>query len=308
MLPHNLYVNYFCVSLERIYRDESNTTVVYFNKTVIKIKLLSSDKLKISTAVPQILTSLDDLVQINIEVFPNGEKQRSKNYVSVYATLLSNIKYCYASSLRFSILTDKKEIKQMISETHYWTEDTLPWTSSFLTSGNDSDDILNANNLNILSELFCMRASGLKSTQSVVSSTRNLVQMTYVWNVCNLLSFPNIRAIRILSTQFPSQSGLVQFVLNLAPRGHPKSLQGYSGLFNCASVVDESSLQLLINYTVTVRDLRDGAKAKYFGPISHFYSSKTSFCWGLANVFMYEQLSRQCFALEYQGVYAVDIP
>ena len=149
-----------------------------------------------------------------------------------------------------------------------------------------SESILKNNSLNI--ELFCMQASELKSAQSEVSSSRNLMQMTYVWNVCNLLDFVNIHAIIILSTKFPSQSDLVQFVLNLAPRGYKGSTPGYSRLFNCASVDDESSLQLLINYTITVRDLRGGVIVKLHGPFSNFYSSKTDFCWGLVNAIMYK--------------------
>ena len=53
------------------------------------------------------LISSDELVKIKIEIYPNGEDQLQQSFISIYAHLLSDNKHCYASMLKFSILTKK---------------------------------------------------------------------------------------------------------------------------------------------------------------------------------------------------------
>ena len=247
-------------------------------------------------------------MKIKIEVFPYREKKLNETYVTIRATLLTDIEHCYGSSLRFSILTVNKEIKEKIRDAHNWRDilvsfKIIPWTSYFLISRNVSDSMLVSGNLNILSELHCMRASELKSTQSEVSSPANLVEMTYVWNICNLANFPSLASLKILSSQFPSNSDLGRFFLLLDIETIHSSFSGRGGLFNC--VIDSyiKRLTLIINQTFTLRDFRN---VKYYGPSSYLYISNEN-CQGKINVYLYGLLNRQCFKMEYQGVYAVDI-
>ena len=258
-----------------------------------------------STAISQILTSPDDFVKFNIEVFLYGEDQLNETYVTIRATLLTDIENCSTSTLRFSILTVNKEIKEKIYDVHKWVDNTTPWNSSFSIFRNARDSMLNSAKLNILSELLCLSGARQQSAQSEVSSPTNLVKMTYVWNICNLVNVPDTQVHTISAHTFPSNNNSVQFFLKLILRTIYNSIPGYSLLLNCVMDAYITRLPLIINQTFTVRDYRNGLKANYYGPYSQLYTSKSndSRCRG---PYLYGLLNSQCFTLEYQGVYAVD--
>ena len=255
------------------------------------------------------MISPDDLVKINLEVFLYEEEQHGETYVTIRVTLLTDIKHCYASSVRCSILTGNKETKEKINSAFYWSTNAVPWLSSFSISRNVSDSMLDSGNLNILSELFCVRASELKSTQSEFSSSKSLVEITYVWNICNVVHFLSISEINIFSDLFPSNSDLVRFTLTLEPQNMYKGLAGYVRLFNCFINDYLTRLPLIINQTYTVRDFSNGAEAKLYGPYSQLYwytsESNNSRCSGV--YINYKQLNGQCFTFYYHGVYAIDM-
>ena len=292
------------INLGQIYREESNTTVIYFNKTIITIKELLHSKWQVSTAESKILTSNGDLVKIKIQVFPNGANQIYENYVSIKVSLLSSKKMCYYSTLKFSILSSEKKIKNEISVSHHWTDsDEAPSLLRFI-SHQETTDILENDNLNIVAEVFCMQASEQKAEQLELSSTTNIVEMTYVWTICNLLSFRKIAAVPLHSTEFPSNADLVQFSLGILPL---ESDFGYAIFYNCVSHNDRPSISLLINETFSLKSFGNNAKLKTYKPYSHLYDYKSrNWSWGVNNFLLFHKLSGQCIVLEYHGIYAVD--
>ena len=244
---------------------------------------------------------------MKIDVFPNGKNQLENDYVIIHATLLSHKKYCYACSIKCSILTAGSLQAQETYQHSFWEDKTwkllpivLKQKSSSVNSG-----VLDEGKLNINFDIFCMQTLEQISSQSVQPSTVKTVDMTCVWTICNLVNFPNVRTIRIVSTEFPSNSSLLKFHLQLAPRGiTDQSLIGYSSLHNCVAS-KAAELPLLINNSLAVKNYGESAEALTFSPRSNTYTSLSS-CWGSYSIFLFQKaLNKQCITLEYHGLYTI---
>ena len=293
-------------SLGRIFRDEIKSTVTYLKK-MITIDLFSSNESQVSKVSSTILTSADKSVEMKIDIFPNRENQLENDYVIIHATLLSHKTHCYACSIKCSILTAGSLQAQETYQHFFWEDNTWKLLPIVLKQKSSSVNrsILDEDKLNINFDIFCMRTLEQISSQSVQPSTVNTVDMTCIWTICNLVNFPNVRTIRIVSTEFPSNSSLLKFHLQLAPRGiTDQSLIGYSSLQNCVSS-KAAELPLLINNSMAVKNYGESAETLTFSPQSTTYTSLNC-CWGSYGIFLFQKaLSKQCITLEYQGLYTI---
>ena len=267
------------------------------------IERFSSNEWQVSTALSTILTTADKSVEIKIDVFPNGENQ----LVAIRATLLSHKKYCCACSIKCSILIVGGLEANAIYQQSFWEDETwiLPPIISRQICLSINSSILHEDKLSINFDIFCMQTLEQISAQSVLPSTTNTIDMTYIWTICNLVNFPNIRTIRIVSTEFPSNSNLLKFHLELAPRGiTDHSIIGYSSLLNCPSNKAAEFVQL-INNSLAVKNYGDRGETITSDRESITYTS-LGHCWGFYSSFLFQKaLSKQCITLEYQGFYNI---
>ena len=263
-----------------------------------------------SSVLPTILTSPDGSFKIKIEIFPNGDIEIDKDYVIIRATLLSSAKYCYAGSIKCSVITGRGVEENTIYEHHYWTENEswkLPRLISRQYCLSVGQHVLDNGNLNILFEIFYMLAQEQKSSHLLLPSKTNIVEMAYVWTICNLENFPKVHTIRIVSTKFPSNSNSEKFDLELAPRGIPgQNRIGYSTLYSCGENI---TTPLLINHNFTISNYGDKKETIVHGPVSNFYlPASQGNCWGPSNAFLFAKiLSGQCIRIEYRGFYSVSM-
>ena len=279
-------------------------------KGIITIEYFSARYWRVSSVVSKIITSVDGLLKMGILVFPKGEFKSDENYVGVRAQLLSSPKHCYASSLKFSIRSPSQELKNEKVWHCYWQEYYIKCgISRFIARkkcSNLSENILSGDKLTILAEVFCMCSFTQMSNYPIFESTINetSIEMSYDWTICDLLNFPNVPSVRIVSPLFPSRDYLAKFNLQMAPRGENGSSKGYVSLFNCVEGITTTGPSLTVNFSFTVRNFGRDNKTISFGPFSYFFDVTTYLCYGVFDALLYEQLiSMPCLSIEYQGIY-----
>ena len=266
---------------------------------------------KVSDFISKILVSTDGLVKMNLSVYPNGNNQLYENYVSVYASLLSSRQHCHVSTIQLSILTPKRIQRNEKSFYHYWSENEnfigLHQFISHQICQNVSEGLLNGDKLTIFIQVFCTSHSERQSERLINSFPVNSVEMWYDWTVCKLSTYPDVPNIKIHSGQFPSNSELVQFYLQLGPRGIINSQKGYISLFLCLLYSNKAELSLLVNYTLTIRNYgADGKVLFYTNPFIALFEASGNDCWGNSNSVLYEEaIEKSCLTVELRSVYNV---
>ena len=221
------------------------------------------------------MASTDGLVKMKISVYPKGSLELSENYVSVYASLLSSRQHCHVSTIQMNILTPKRIQKNEKSFYYYWpeykTDYGLHQFVSHQTCRNISEGLLNSDKLTIFIQVFCTSHFERQSESLVNSSPVNSVEMWYNWSVCNLSTYPDVPNIKIYSGQFPSNRELIQFHLQLGPRGIQNSQKGYISLYLCLFDSNKGGLSPLVNYTFTIRNYgADGEVFFYVKPFATY--------------------------------------
>ena len=256
------------------------------------------------------MSSKDGLVKMKIDVFPNGKEIIDENYVSVFAKLLTTTKKCYASSFKFSISNSRKILQNEEFSYYYWQENDLSFGyPRFISRQKCSDmkeDMLHGDTLNILVNIFCMALVKHTSKRSIIPATVNTVEMTYVWNICNLNTYPDVRSASIISVLFPSKGEVVKFYLELQPRGEVRSTDGFISLLSCVEGPYDSGPSLTVNFSLTIRDFGNDDEIVNYNTASVFYDVKTNRCWGSINALLLEKaINKPCLTIEYRGIYAV---
>ena len=252
---------------------------------------------------------------MKIEVYPDGFLQSYENCVSVFATLLSNNKHCYASTFKISILTPIKTLKNENYMMCYWQNNEkkcgFPRFISRNSRYDDNANLQQAEELNIQVEVFCMLPfEQATERSSVVPSAVNSIEMTYLWTVCDLSTFPDSPNVKIASPLFPnSRDETVKFSLQMAPRGEIGSNStGYMSLYSCVIGNYTTGPAILMNHKFFVRNYGRFPISIRLGPFIHFYDKTTFLCWGTRNSLslIYKQAaSKQCLKIEYHGAYNI---
>ena len=301
------------LQLGKIYRGKSNSTTVYL-KEVLIVEQFSSRTWRVSDVISKILTSSSGLVVMKIEVYPNGFLQSDENYVSVFATLLSDNKHCYFSTLKIGALTSNKTLKNQCFMMCHWQNKVkkcgFPRFKSRKLRQDNNTSLLQAEELNIQVELFCMlsfeQATG---RSSVVPSAVNSIEMTYLWTICDLSNFPDSPNVKIASPLFPiSRNKTVKFSLQMVPRGKIGSNStGHMSLYSCVMGNYTTGPAILMNHKFFVRNYGQYSRTIKYGPFIHFYDKKF-LCYGTATALspIYRQVtSKQCLIIEYHGAYNI---
>ena len=270
----------------------------------ITIHNFSSGVWRVSDFTSKILVSTDGLVKMKIIVYPNGYNRLYDKYVSVYARLLSS----HVSTTHFSIVTPKRIQQSTRQFNLYWTENEtdrgLPQYISHQTCRNVSEGLLNDDKLTIMVDVFCTSLSERQSESLINSSSVNSVEMWYDWTVCNLSTFPDIPNVKIYSGQFPSNSELAQFTLQLGPRGLQNNRKGYISLFLCLLDIDRAGLLPLVNYTFTIRNYGADGEVFYENPFAVVFAASENNCYGRLNFVLYEKaIKNSCLTIELRSVY-----
>ena len=249
---------------------------------------------------------------MKISVYPNVYNQFYENYVGVYASLLSSRQHCHVSTIQLSILTPKRIQTSEKSFYCYWPEYKkdcgLLQFISHQTCRNISEGLLNSDKLTIFIQVFCTSHFERQSESLINSFPVNSVEMWYNWSVCNLSTYPDVPNIQIYSGQFPSNRELIQFHLQLGPRGIQNSQKGYISLYLCLSDSNKAGLSLLVNYTFTIRNYgADGKVLSYFKPFATIFNTPENICWGSSNFVLYEKaIKKSCFTIELRSVYSTN--
>ena len=250
-------------------------------------------------------------MKMKISVYPNGYNQLYENYVSVYARLLSSRQQCHMSTIQLSISTPKLIQINKKSFYSYWpdyeTESGLHQFISHQTCRNVNAGLLNDDKLTILIQVFCTSFSERQSESIVTSWPVNSVEMWYDWTVCNLSTYPDVPNIEAYSGQFPSNSELVQFHLQLGPRGIQNSEKGYISLYLCLFDSNKAGLSLLVNYTFLIRNHEaDGEVLYHMGPFAAVFGTSGNRCSGRSNSLLYEKaIKKSCLTIELRSNYNV---
>ena len=245
---------------------------------------------------------------MNLSVYPNGSHKLYENYVSVYASLLSNRQHCHVSTIQLSILTPKRIQTNEKSFYYYWPEyETTNGLHQFIshqTCRNVSEGLLNGDKLTIFIEVFCTSLSQRQLESPINSFPVNSVEMWCDWTVCNLSTYPDVPNIKIYSGSFPSNSELIQFHLQLGPRGIQNSQKGYISLYLCL-FDNKAGLSLLVNYTFTIRNYGSNGEVLFdVNPFAAVFATSGNNCWGYSNTVLHENAIKQsCLTLELRSVY-----
>ena len=172
-----------------MYKDEIKSAVTYLNDTII-IKRYSSGAIKAS----KILSTTDNMVKIQIKIDPNIQIQTTKGVIC--ARLLSETKYCYMAKIASGYLTSNNVLNHQ-SWFYYYRTSTFDTCFPQLHLSSQSNQIAKKDKLynggvNLLVEVYCMKILEHRSEQKVVATeTKNVVEMTHVWTLCDLLSLLN---------------------------------------------------------------------------------------------------------------------
>ena len=247
---------------------------------------------------------------MKIDVFPNGKEQIDENYVSIFAKLLSNTKLCYASLLKFSVLTSRKILQNDEMSYYYWQENDLSFGyPRFISRKKCSDmkeDMLHGDDLNILVNIVCMTNIKHISKLSIIPSKVNTVEMNYAWTICNLEKFPNVRSASLISVLFPTKGEVVKFFLHLQPRGGDRSRDGFISLLSCVEGPYFSGPSLTVNFSLTIKDFGNDGEIVNFDPVSTFWDVRRSRCWGIIDALLFEKaIFKPCLTITYRSIYAV---
>ena len=297
------------VVLEKIYKEKINSTIIYMNGS-ITVQNFSSGVWNAPDSTIKILVSTDDLVKMKISVYPNGSHKLFENYVSIYASLLSRKQHCQVLTIQFSILTPKRIQTNKNRIYCYWPEYEISCgLNEFVshdTCRNVSEGILNDDILTILIEIFCTSIFERQSESLINSSPVHSVEMWYDWTVCNLSTFPEVPDIKIYSGQFPSNSDeLVQFHLQLGPRGIQTSQKGKISLFLCIHDRNKAGLSLSVTYTFTIRNYGAEGEVFYVKLFVTVFNASESTYWGNYDFLLYEKaIKKLCLTIELRSIYS----
>ena len=245
---------------------------------------------------------------MEIIVYPNGSQKLYENYVSIYASLLFSRQHCHVSTIQLSILTTKRIQTNEKSFYYYWpeykTKSGLHQFISHQTCRNISESLLNDNKLTIFIQVFCTSHFERQSESLINSSPVNSVEMWYNWSISNLSTYPHVPNIKIYSGQFPSNSELVQFNLQLGPRGIQNSQKGYISLYLCLSDSNIAGLSLLVNYTFTIKYCGADGEVFYENSSAAVFETSGYFCSGRSDSVLHEKaIKKSCFTIELRSVY-----
>ena len=271
------------------------------------VNQFNSNTWLVSDNVSTELISFDGLVKMKIEIYPNGEDQLQQNYVSLYAQLLSDNKHCYASMLKYNILTPANLLKYTAWTVDYWTKkNTRAGISRYIsrqTCQDINEGLLDGGNLNIKVECMCMSTSEEKANRLVSSSRDDFIDITYEWIVCDLPAYLNFSVGVIPGPLFPPNKDATQFFMHLIPVDENEYKADYISMQICLMSQDTKGQVLLLNSTVAVRIFRKNEETQKFGPYLAVYE-ETRNCWGPKNILSYEKaMLDQCIAFEYYGTY-----
>ena len=296
--------------IDRKYIIKSNSTITFL-KEVIVIDNFASTIWNVSNAVPKVITLPDGLIQIKIEIFPNGRNALDENYISISATLLPNNTYnYYTTSTKFSVLTAKKILRNELSAQIYWqAHDLIRWEHPRFVSRqlclDVNEGMLIDGKLNILAHII-MLPFHYEVEQSIIQSSLNLVEIVHVWSVCNLIASLNATEMKIMSTKFPFDGEFVKFSLHMALQGEFGSKPEHISLFNCLVGNDYPLTKplLVLNFTFKIKNYERDTGTINLGPFSHAYDAAANSCWGEPNALLFGvAMKSPCLMIEFHGIY-----
>ena len=277
-----------------MYEDEIKSAVTYFNDTLIITRFSSG-----ATKASKILSTTDNTVKIKIKIDPNMQSQTTKDVIC--ARLLSDTKYCYMAKIKSGYLTSNNALKYQSWFYYYWkstslTCSTQPHLSSQSNQIAKKDKLYNGS-VNLLVEVYCMKILEHRSEKRVVpAEIKNVVEMTHVWTLCDLLSLLNDPNDKLCSIKFPSNENLSKFYLCMSKSTTKK---GYLEIHTCADKFTNNA-SFPINSRITIKNNHTGFAA--FALSS--YISTIESCW--ATYFLMDEANRkQCLVVEYNGVYTL---
>ena len=158
--------------------------------------------------------------------------------------------------------------------------------------------------LTIFIEVFCTSHSERQSERPINSYPVNSVEMWCDWTVCNLSTYPDVPNIKIYSGQFPSNRELIQFQLQLGPRGIQNSQKGYISLYLCLSDSNKAGLSLLVNCTFTIKYCGADGEVFYENSFAAVFETSGNLCWGRSDSVSHEKaIKKSCFTIELRSVY-----
>ena len=277
-----------------MYEDEIKSAVTYLNGT-LTITRYSSGAIKAS----KILSTTDNMVKIQIKIDSNRQSKTTKGLIC--AKLLSENKYCYMAKITSGYLTSNNVLKHQSSFYSYWksnfsTCSTLPHLSSQSNQIAGKDKLYNGS-VNLLVEVYCMKILEHRSEQRVVpAETKNVVEMTHVWTLCDLLSLLNDPNDELWSIKFPSNKDLSKFYLRMFKSTKKK---GCLEIRSCADKFTNNA-SFPINSRITIKNNHTGFSAFAFS----LHTSKINSCWAIYFPFD-EVIRKQCLVVEYNGVYTL---
>ena len=271
------------------------------------VKNFSSGVWKVSDFISKTLVSPDGLIKMKINIYPNGFNQRFESYVSVMATLLSARIHCYESTIKLSILTPRNIQRKERDCNIYWPEYTfisgIEQYVSHQTCQNFNETLLNDGKLTIFTEVLCSSLLERQSESLTNLSLVNSVEIRVDWTVCNLSSFPDVPNSRICHGLIPSNSKLVPFNFELAPRGIRNSKKGFISLHLCILDVYKLVKPLPVNITFTIKNYGADDEVSYDSLTALFESSESP-CWGSPNFVLFEKaIKKSCLTIELRSIY-----
>ena len=239
------------------------------------------------------------MVKIQIEIDPNRQSQTTKDVIC--ARLLSETKYCYMAKITSGYLTSNNVLKHQSSFYYCWKSTSFScFPQPHLLS--QSNQIAKKNKLHngsfkLLVEVYCMKILEHRSEKRVVAAeTKNVVEMTHVWTLCDLLSLLNNPNDELCSIRFPSNGDLNKFYLHLF-KSTKKT--GHLEIHSCADKFTNNA-SFPINSRITIKNNHTGFAAF----ACSLYASRFNSCWAIYFPFD-EAIRKQCLVVEYNGVYTL---
>ena len=294
--------------------EKGNSDIIYLKET-FTMQQFSSSVWNVSHYVTKSLSSNENSVKLDVEVFPNGRLPVDESFIGVRLKLFAQQRHCYGAYFQLSALTANGVLIDEQYFSNRWSGFVSDYElNKFITRQKCKDFIYGyaeQDIIQIMIELFCLSFQELVVEHANIPSTANSIEMLYYWSICDLKALTNASKARLISGPFQSDFFQAKFNLQMLLRcgaGNTGDVE-FLTCIEISNFAFGTSIFLPVYSTLTVKEYGPENETLGHGPSQHVFDLNANSCWkALSSVDLDKLIRKRCFTIEYYGVHYLSSP